>query len=90
MNSIEQIISLLKAIVGGLMYANSASFIEDIPKNEEIDSNNRTEFTKMLTDGYNQAATNCFGAVALYGGCLIFCLIQVWFNVKLSEQNQIR
>ena len=76
--------------MGGLMYANSASFIEDIHKDEEIDSTNTTLYTKMLKDGYNHAATNCFGAVALYGGCLIFCLVQVWFNVKLSQQNQIR
>ncbi len=69
------------------MLAQSAAFIEDIPMEESLIGKN---FTEALTHGYTQAATNCFGAVALYGGCLIFCLVQVWFNVKLSEQNQIK
>ena len=68
------------------MYANSAAFIEDIPKKEV----NTTQYPQMLKDGFNQAAQNCFGAVALYGGCLVFCLIQVFFNVKLSQENQIK
>lgn len=67
------------------MYAHSAAFIEDIPHEKE---SNET-IGEALEKGFNQAAVNCFGAVALYGGCLIFCLIQVWFNVKLSQQKQI-
>lgn len=67
------------------MYAESAAFIEDIPIEE-----NYTDYKEMLTKGFNHSAVNCFGAVGLYGGCLIFCLIQVWFNVKLSQQKQIK
>jgi len=69
------------------MLANSAAFIEDIPMEEGLSGAN---YTEALHEGYKHAATNCFGAVAMYGGCLVFCLIQVWFNVKLSEQNQIK
>ena len=52
------------------MLAKSAAFIEDIPIEEGVTGAN---FTEALTSGFKQAATNCFGAVALYGGCLFFC-----------------
>lgn len=68
------------------MFAKSAAFIEDIPM---VENHNET-YHDMLNNGFKQSATNCFGAVALYGGCLVFCLIQVFFNVKLSQLKQIK
>lgn len=72
--------------MGGLMLANSASFIEDIPMDEH--GHNTTEaFYEDMKHGFKTSATNCFGATAMYAGCLVFCLIQVFFNVKVSNMN---
>ncbi len=75
--------------MGGLMLANSASFIEDIPMEEEH-GHNKTDsraFFDAMEKGYKASATNCFGATAMYAGCLVFCLIQVFFNVKVANMN---
>lgn len=74
----------MQAIVGGLLSAKSAAFLEDIPMNE----NSNKTFLEELNHGFSTAATNCYGAVGLYGACLIFCLVQVYFNVKLSSMKQ--
>ena len=84
LNSKIMFMLYLKAIVGGLMSAKSAAFLEDIPMSEE---GNRT-FAEELDHGFATAATNCYGAVGLYGACLIFCIIQVWFNVKVASMKQ--
>ncbi len=71
------------------MLANSASFIEDIPMEEEH-GHNKTDsraFFDAMEKGYKASATNCFGATAMYAGCLVFCLIQVIFNVKVANMN---
>ncbi|CAF0760849.1 unnamed protein product [Brachionus calyciflorus] len=76
---------IMLAIVGGLLSAKSAAFIEDIPKFEE---EHNTTFKELLDKGYNQAATNCYGAVGLYGACLLFCGVQVFFNIKAASMNK--
>jgi hypothetical protein len=65
------------------MSARSASFLEDIPMEE-----NATNYTHAITEGFNHAATNCYGAVGIYVVVLAFCLIQVWFNLKLAATKQ--
>ena len=71
--------------MGGLLLAKSAAFIEDIPIEEEEEN---VTFTEAVDEGFHKSAMNCFGAVGLYGGLLIFCLIQVFFNVRLSQINK--
>ena len=70
--------------MGGLLSAKSSAFLEDIPK---IEAHNAT-FKEILDNGFSKAATNCYGAVGLYGACLIFCIIQVYFNIKLASMKQ--
>ena len=70
------------------MLAKSAAFIEDIPIIEEHNSTDHTmAFNKAIDAGFQTSATNCFGAVGMYVGCLVFCLIQVFFNVKVANIN---
>lgn len=75
---------IMLAIVGGLLSAKSAAFIEDIPM---VESHNVT-YKEMMDHGFKQAATNCYGAVGLYGACLVFCGIQVFFNIRASALNK--
>ena len=75
---------IMLAIVGGLLSAKSAAFLEDIPMSEE----HNVTFKEALDKGFQQAATNCYGAVGLYVACLIFCGIQVFFNIKAASINK--
>ena len=68
------------------MLAKSAAFIEDIPMGGG-EKNSTSSFFEEMDEGFKSAATNCFGAVGLYAGCLVFCLIQVFFNVKVANMN---
>jgi hypothetical protein len=70
--------------MGGLFYAKSAAFLEDIP----LEENHDESFGAAIDTAYKKAATNCFGAVGLYAGCLVFCGIQVVFNLRLAAQKQ--
>lgn len=74
---------IMLVIVGGLLSAKSAAFIEDIPKVEE----HSMSYEEQLNKGFDLAATNCYGAVGLYVGCLIFCGIQVFFNIKAASMK---
>lgn len=64
------------------MTAKSAAFIEDIPMIEG------ESYGKELEHGFNAAARNCFGAAGLYVVCLVFCGVQVFFNVRASQLKQ--
>jgi len=77
---------IMLAIVGGLMLAKSAAFIEDIPMGHS-ENNTTSSFFEEMDEGFKAAASNCFGAVGLYAVCLIFCLVQVFFNVKVANMN---
>lgn len=72
---------IMLTIVGGLLSAKSAAFLEDIP---EVDDE-ALKYEERLNKGFDLAATNCYGAVGLYAACLIFCGIQVFFNIKASS-----
>jgi ribonuclease kappa len=74
----------LKAIVGGLLSAKSAAFIEDIP----IEEHGEGSFEKAVDKAYEHSAINCYGAAGLYVVILMFCLIQVWFNIKVAAQKK--
>ena len=66
------------------MSARSASFLEDIPMSE---GGNKT-YTEELYHGFDTAAKNCYGDVGLYGACLLFCIVQVYFNVRVATMKQ--
>ena len=70
--------------MGGLLTIKSAAFIEDIPMGGGHEEN----FNKEIDEGYQAAARNCFGAVGLYGACLAFCGVQVFFNVRAAQLKQ--
>jgi hypothetical protein len=69
------------------MFVKSAAFIEDIPMGDESEHNTTEAFYHAMDEGFKASATNCFGAVGMYVGCLIFCLIQVFFNVKVANMK---
>ena len=73
---------IMLVILGGLLTVKSAAFIEDIPKVEA------ETYGEELEKGYQAAARNCFGAVGLYGACLVFCGVQVFFNVRAAQLKQ--
>jgi ribonuclease kappa len=75
---------IMLVILGGLLTVKSAALIEDIPMEEH----GHEDFGHALETGYKSAARNCFGAVGLYAGCLIFCGIQVFFNVRANQIKQ--
>ena len=66
------------------MSAKSAAFIEDIT----IAEGESDTFNDRVDAGFKAAATNCYGAAAIYVLVLIFCAIQVIFNFKLSAIKQ--
>ena len=74
--------------MGGLLLANSAAFIEDIPFEAIEKENHNLTFSQVVDQAFHASAMNCFGAVGLYAVVLIFCLIQVFFNVKVSQLNK--
>jgi len=79
---------VMLAIVGVLMSSQSAAFLEDIPKFPE--TNSTEALAKALRESYNQGALNCYGAAVLYVACLLFCGVQVFFNMRLNAQSQIQ
>ncbi len=72
-------------ILGGLLSVKSAAFIEDIPIKE---GGHEEHYRQEINDAYAAAARNCFGATGLYVACLIFCGVQVFFNVRASQLKQ--
>jgi hypothetical protein len=66
------------------MSAKSAAFIEDITISHEEE----IPFNQRVDTGFQHAATNCYGAAGIYVAVLIFCAIQVIFNLKLSATKQ--
>ncbi len=66
------------------MTAKSAAFIEDIT----ISNDETIDFNQRVDTGFQHAATNCYGAAGIYVGVLIFCAIQVVFNLKLSATTK--
>lgn len=78
------ILMFWKAIVGGLLSAKSAAFIEDIP----IEEHGEGSFEKAVDKAYEHSAINCYGAAGMYVVILMFCLIQVWFNIKVAAQKK--
>jgi hypothetical protein len=71
------------AIVGVLLSSRSASFIEDIPVDEETH-----DYRQAIDHGFNAAAKNAYGAAGIYVGVLAFSVIQVWFNLKVAAMKQ--
>jgi ribonuclease kappa len=76
---------IMLVILGGLLSVKSAAFIEDIPIKE---GGHEEHYRQEINDAYAAAARNCFGATGLYVACLIFCGVQVFFNVRASQLKQ--
>lgn len=71
---------VMLGILAILLNVHSAGLIEDVHLDEDI-----KDFSKAIEDGYHHGMINCAGAVGLYAACLIFSLIQVYFNKKTSK-----
>ena len=76
---IDSLFTVLKGIMGILLYTQSAAFIDDISVEE---NENGTLTGEIITEGFHASAINCWGAAGLYVITFVISVIQVVFNFK--------
>ena len=70
--------------------SHAAAFIPDLPISDDLDFSNMTdtEYHKIIDQAFSDSATNCFGAMGIYGVLLIYCVFQVWLNVREASMRK--